>query len=58
MLVGKSHHRILNARMGDLLAVPIGQVVGQIDSVKSVQDIIDLVTEYADAMERLGSLEP
>jgi NAD(P)H-dependent flavin oxidoreductase YrpB (nitropropane dioxygenase family) len=59
MLVGKSHHRILNARMGDLLAVPIGQVVGQIDAVKSVQDIVyDLVTEYADAMERLQALEP
>jgi NAD(P)H-dependent flavin oxidoreductase YrpB (nitropropane dioxygenase family) len=58
ILVGKSHHRILNARMGDLMAVPIGQVVGQIDSVKSVQDIVyDLVTEYADAMERLGTLE-
>ena len=59
MLVGKSHHRILNARMADLLAVPIGQVVGQITAVKSVQDIVyDLVTEYAEAMERLQALEP
>lgn len=58
ILVGKSHHRILNARMGDLLAVPIGQVVGQITSVKPVRDIIyDLVTEYAAAMERLDGLE-
>ena len=35
------------------------QVVGQITSVKPVQDIMyDLVTEYADAAERLTSLEP
>ena len=45
--------------MGELLAVPIGQVVGQITSVKPVQDIIyDLVTEYAAAIERLDGLEP
>jgi NAD(P)H-dependent flavin oxidoreductase YrpB (nitropropane dioxygenase family) len=59
ILVGRSHHKMLNARMGEMLAVPIGQVVGQITSVRKVQDIIyDLVTEYADAMERLQSLSP
>lgn len=59
ILVGKSHYRMLNARMGDMLAVPIGQVVGQITSVKSVQDIVyDLLTEYAEARERLDAIEP
>lgn len=59
MLVRNSHHKILNARMSELFATPIGQVVGQITSVRPVQDIIyNLVTEYAEAMERITSLEP
>lgn len=59
MLVREAHHKILNAQMSELFPVPIGEVVGQIRSVRSVRDIVyDLVSECAETMERLQSLDP
>ena len=38
---------------------PVGQVVGQINEVESVRDLINrLLTEYVDTMENLNSLLP
>jgi NAD(P)H-dependent flavin oxidoreductase YrpB (nitropropane dioxygenase family) len=57
LLVAKSQHRIFNARMSEVMAVPIGEVAGQITSIRPAREIIyDLVVEYGEAMERLSSL--
>lgn len=58
ILVTPSQRRITAAGMTELLAVPVGQVVGQIKSVRRVRDVVfDLIEEYGDAMERLHSLD-
>jgi hypothetical protein len=43
--------------MSEVMAVPIGEVVGQITSVRPVHEIIyRIVLEYGEAMERLAAL--
>jgi NAD(P)H-dependent flavin oxidoreductase YrpB (nitropropane dioxygenase family) len=40
----------------ELLGTPVGQVVGQMKEVRAVRQVVqDLVTEYVDAVERLGN---
>ena len=39
----------------ELLGTPVGQVVGQMNEVRSVKDVVSgMVSEYVDAIERMG----
>ncbi len=39
----------------ELLGTPVGQVVGQMNEVRAVKDVVsDMVSEYVDAIERMG----
>lgn len=59
MLVRGSHHKIENARMHELYFTPVGQIVGQITAVRSVEDIIfRIVEEFGETMERMAALDP
>ena len=50
-------HRANRAQSKDFLSHPAGQVIGQIHSETSVrQTITDMLTEFADAMERLDRI--
>ena len=50
-------HRANRARSNDFLSHPAGQVIGQITSETSVrQTVMDMLSEFADAVERLDSL--
>ena len=49
--------RASRARSSDFLSHPAGQVIGQISSETSVrQTVMDMLSEFADAVERLGNL--
>jgi NAD(P)H-dependent flavin oxidoreductase YrpB (nitropropane dioxygenase family) len=40
----------------ELLGTPVGQVVGQMNEVRAVKDVVaDMVTEYVDAIERVSA---
>jgi NAD(P)H-dependent flavin oxidoreductase YrpB (nitropropane dioxygenase family) len=50
-------HRAGRARSDDFLSHPAGQVIGQIRSETSVrQTVHDMLSEFADAMDRLESI--
>lgn len=50
-------HRAGRARSNDFLSHPAGQVIGQITSETSVrQTVMDMLAEFADAVERLEKL--
>ena len=41
----------------DVMFNPVGQIVGTMNTVRSARELInDLVTEYADSVERLNAL--
>ena len=43
----------------DVMFNPVGQIVGQMNGVRPVRDVIyDLVEEYLEAVERLQRLSP
>ena len=40
------------------MASPVGQIVGSMNSVKPVRDVIfDMVTEYIETVERIEALD-
>jgi NAD(P)H-dependent flavin oxidoreductase YrpB (nitropropane dioxygenase family) len=54
MLVSETFHKVQAAKMNELLAVPVGQVVGQMKQRRRVRDIMyDLQLEYADTVARM-----
>ena len=60
-----NRRRACNERPGsgelghDLDGVPVGQVVGQMNSVEKVSAVIQrLVEEYLEAVDRLNALQP
>ncbi|MHA1114130.1 MAG: NAD(P)H-dependent flavin oxidoreductase [Alphaproteobacteria bacterium] len=59
MLIAPSFQRIVAANMADLMAVPVGQGVGQINERQRVRDVMfDLQQDYVDAMARLNAIQP
>jgi NAD(P)H-dependent flavin oxidoreductase YrpB (nitropropane dioxygenase family) len=59
MLIAKSFKRIVAAGMTDLMAIPVGQVVGQMRERRRVRDVMyDLQQEYVEAMARLAAIQP
>lgn len=57
MLVSETFHKAQAAGKNELLAVPVGQVVGQMNQRQRCRDIMyDLQVEWADAMARMVKL--
>ena len=59
ILYNESHARVVRAKRRDLYSFPAGQVVGMLNHETSVRDVMmQLQTEYLDAMERLYAIQP
>ncbi len=55
MLVSDAYGRINRSQDRDLIGAPVGQIVGQMNAVRPVRDVMfDLVDEYVTASERLA----
>ena len=56
LLVAEAHNRINASNDPDVISMPIGQIVGRMNEVRPVADVIaSLVAEYDEAVERLES---
>ena len=56
ILTAEANARIARAHRKDLVFAPVGQIVGSMNEVKPVRDVMfRLVEEYIEATERLGS---
>ena len=54
ILVSEAHNRINASGDPDVISMPIGQIVGRMNEVRSVADVIaGLVQEYDEAVGRL-----
>jgi NAD(P)H-dependent flavin oxidoreductase YrpB (nitropropane dioxygenase family) len=55
MLVSDAYGRINRSQDRDMIGAPVGQIVGQMNAVRPVRDVMfDLVDEYVTASERLA----
>jgi NAD(P)H-dependent flavin oxidoreductase YrpB (nitropropane dioxygenase family) len=56
LLVAEAHNRINASHDPDVISMPIGQIVGRMNEVRPVADVIaSLVAEYEEAVDRLES---
>jgi NAD(P)H-dependent flavin oxidoreductase YrpB (nitropropane dioxygenase family) len=56
LLVAEAHNRISAANDPDVISMPIGQIVGRMNEVRPVADVIaSLVSEYEETVDRLES---
>ena len=59
ILYNEAHARVVRARRKDLYSFPAGQVVGLLNEVTSVRDVmVRMQMEYLEAVERLQQLQP
>ena len=59
ILYNESHARVVRAQRRDMYSFPAGQVVGMMHHETSVREVmVQLQTEYLDAMERLYAIQP
>ncbi|MDT7587097.1 MAG: hypothetical protein QOE32_4647 [Pseudonocardiales bacterium] len=57
LLVGAAHERISRSGDPDVVAMPVGQIVGRMNVVRPVADVMaDLLRELDDTLVRLGGL--
>ncbi|WP_374999462.1 NAD(P)H-dependent flavin oxidoreductase [Aeromicrobium sp. CTD01-1L150] len=57
LLVADAHNRMSAADNPDAISMPVGQIVGSMDEVRPVADVMaDLVSEYEQTVERLSSI--
>ena len=57
MLVADAFTRINRSQNRELIGLPVGQVVGMMNKVRPVRDVMQqLVEEYIEASERLSNL--
>ena len=57
ILTAEANARISRAHRKDLVFAPIGQIVGSMNSVRPVRDVIfDMVEEWVETTQRLESL--
>ena len=57
LLVADAHNRLNRAGDPDAISMPVGQIVGSMNEVRSVADVMaDLIREYDETVARLGSL--
>jgi NAD(P)H-dependent flavin oxidoreductase YrpB (nitropropane dioxygenase family) len=54
LLVGEAHQRIMQAGDASVIAMPVGQIVGRMNAVRPVAELIDeLVAEFDETVGRL-----
>jgi NAD(P)H-dependent flavin oxidoreductase YrpB (nitropropane dioxygenase family) len=57
LLVSEAHQRIAAANNPEVVAMPVGQIVGRMNSVRPVAELFDeLLTEFDETMQRLDKL--
>ena len=57
ILVAEAEARIRHHQSRELLGVPVGQIVGQMNAVRPVKDVIDaMMRELGEATDRLARL--
>jgi NAD(P)H-dependent flavin oxidoreductase YrpB (nitropropane dioxygenase family) len=57
ILVSDAHRRLMRSGQPDVVPMPVGQIVGRMNDVRSVADVIDTLLHEADeALDRLGKL--
>jgi len=57
LLVADAHNRLNAAGDPDAISMPVGQIVGSMNEVRSVADVMaDLISEYDETVERLSKL--
>jgi NAD(P)H-dependent flavin oxidoreductase YrpB (nitropropane dioxygenase family) len=57
LLVADAHNRLNAAGDPDAISMPVGQIVGSMNEVRSVADVMaDLINEYDETVKRLSSL--
>jgi NAD(P)H-dependent flavin oxidoreductase YrpB (nitropropane dioxygenase family) len=57
ILVSDAHRRLMRSGQPDVVPMPVGQIVGRMNEVRSVADVIDTLLREADeALDRLGKL--
>jgi NAD(P)H-dependent flavin oxidoreductase YrpB (nitropropane dioxygenase family) len=57
LLVSDAHNRLNAAGDPDAISMPVGQIVGSMNEVRSVADVMaDLINEYDETVKRLSSL--
>ena len=57
LLVSEAHQRLMRAGMPDVVPMPAGQVIGRMNEVRAVADLMaDLLREAGDTLNRLGRL--
>jgi NAD(P)H-dependent flavin oxidoreductase YrpB (nitropropane dioxygenase family) len=57
LLVSDAHQRLMRSGLPDVIPMPVGQIVGRMNEVRPVADVIAaLVAEADDVLSRLGGL--
>ncbi|HEX5769993.1 MAG TPA: nitronate monooxygenase, partial [Nocardioidaceae bacterium] len=57
LLVSEAHNRINASGDPDVISMPVGQIVGRMNQVRPVADVMaDLVTEFQAAVDRLDKV--
>ena len=57
MLVSEAHRRISRAGRTELMGMPVGQIVGSMNAVRPVREVVyTLIEEYVAAVERLNAI--
>ena len=57
ILVSEAHQRMNESDNPDAVAMPVGQIVGRMNEIRPVADIIaELVQGFADATQRLDGI--
>ncbi len=57
LLVADAHNRLNAADNPDAISMPVGQIVGSMNEVRSVADVMaDLISEYEETVKRLSAL--
>jgi len=57
LLVAEAHNRISASNNPDVISMPIGQIVGRMNEVRPVADVMaDLVAEFEETVDRLNKI--
>ena len=57
LLVSEAHQRLMQSGDPDVVPMPVGQIVGRMNEVRSVAEVMDgLVAELGVTLGRLGDL--
>jgi NAD(P)H-dependent flavin oxidoreductase YrpB (nitropropane dioxygenase family) len=57
ILVSEAHTRIMRAEDPEVVAMPVGQIVGRLNEVRPVAEVMTaLLSELEETLDRLGKL--